>query len=140
MNKLGFTLIELMIVIIIIGVLAAIAAPMMSSNVVRARRSEAVAIMGAIRTAERLYFVDSNAYTNVLAGAWTATGNLNRYIQGADFNGRWFNSAAFSVTDASATDYNIVCDPALLSAAARREVNVPDGPLYMNSNGNITNY
>lgn len=136
LNKIGFTLIELMIVIIIIGVLAAIAAPMMSSNVVRARRSEAVSIMGAIRTAERLYYVDRNTYAAVAAGAWGAADNLNQYIQGNDFNGRYFNSAAFSVFSADlGNTYTIQCAVGVM--------NTPDvgtNNLYMNANGNIVNY
>lgn len=136
LKRKGFTLIELMIVIIIIGVLAAIAAPMMSSNVVRARRSEAVSIMGAIRTAERLYYVDRNTYTTVDSTNWTSTGNLNQYIQGNDFNGRFFNSAAFSVNSGDINNgYNIMCDVSVMNTT-----DVGTNDLYMNDNGNITGY
>jgi type IV pilus assembly protein PilA len=49
MNKKGFTLIELMIVVAIIGILAAIAIPMYNANVNKAKLQEATDTLGAIK-------------------------------------------------------------------------------------------
>ena len=49
-NALGFTLIEVMVVIIMVGILAAIAVPIYSNYVYRARTAEAVTTLGAIKT------------------------------------------------------------------------------------------
>ena len=48
-NKKGFTLIELMIVVAIIGILAAIAIPMYNANVNKAKLQEATNTLGALK-------------------------------------------------------------------------------------------
>ena len=98
-NKRGFTLIELIIVVIIIGILAAIAAPMMQGNVNRAKASEALAAMGAIRTAERLYYVDQNSYI-VISGNLDGTA-LNSYLKNADVLGTYFSVGDYSVSSSN---------------------------------------
>jgi len=70
-NKLGnkgFTMIELLVVLLIIGILAAVAAPMLLSNSDKAKASEAASTLGMIRQAEREYFAKHGAYLAVSAG------------------------------------------------------------------------
>ena len=59
-QKKGFTLIELMIVIAIIGILAAIAIPMYKQHVIKARMAEAVNAIRYIGTALVAYKQDLN--------------------------------------------------------------------------------
>ena len=61
-EKKGFTLIELMIVVAIIGILAAIAIPNFLRFQARAKQSEAKQNLGAIYTAYVSYFSDYNIY------------------------------------------------------------------------------
>ncbi len=60
----GFTLIELMIVVAIIGILAAIAIPSFLAMQLRAKRSELPTNLDAIRTAEKAYHAEWDSYTS----------------------------------------------------------------------------
>ena len=64
-NEKGFTLIELMIVIAIIGILAAIAIPQFSAYRKRSFNAAAQADLRNAATAQEAYFVDHQTYTSV---------------------------------------------------------------------------
>jgi type IV pilus assembly protein PilA len=66
-NQKGFTLIELMIVIAIIGILAAIAIPQFSAYRRRSYNASANADLRNAATAQEAYYVDKATYTNLIA-------------------------------------------------------------------------
>lgn len=63
----GFTLIELMIVVTIVGILAAIGYPSYQNYVLRAQRSEAVAMLMDLQAKQERYYFSNNRYTNDVA-------------------------------------------------------------------------
>ena len=78
----GFTLIELMIVIAIIGILAVIALPAYQDYTGRAQVSEAITLMEGQKSAVVEYYADKGAWptTNAEAGIAGATDIKGKYV------------------------------------------------------------
>jgi prepilin-type N-terminal cleavage/methylation domain-containing protein len=91
----GFTLIELMIVIAIIGILAAIAIPQFSAYRTRSYNSAAEADLRNAATAQEAYYVDKQTYTNSPTSLIGATYGL------------YTSSNVFLAGDAAAQQYTM---------------------------------
>lgn len=63
----GFTLLELLVVIIIIGILAAIALPSFLSQAAKAKQSEAKSYVGAVNRAQQTFRIENSSFASDVA-------------------------------------------------------------------------
>ncbi len=70
----GFTLIELMIVVAIIGILASVAIPAFINYQLTSKRAEAYANLGALAKVQKSYYAEFSGYVGVVAEPLGATG------------------------------------------------------------------
>jgi prepilin-type N-terminal cleavage/methylation domain-containing protein len=96
----GFTLIELMVVILIVSILAGVAIPLMQGRIDSAKWSEANAAAGTVRTAVRAYHAEK--------GATASAALVNKALNDSDTQAKLgFNSADLTGTYFAPSNYTI---------------------------------
>jgi type IV pilus assembly protein PilA len=101
----GFTLIELMIVVAIIGILAAIAIPNFLRYQAKTKQSEAKTNLGAIFTSQVTYFGEEDTYANISNIGWAPEGTTRYAYTMTTADADSFTAEAEGNIDAdSATD------------------------------------
>lgn len=97
----GMTLIELVIVIVIIGILAAVAVPSYSAYVIRSHRAEGKAALLALATAQEKFYLQCNTYATQMGAAHScATSTLP--FAGTTENG-WYTLAIVNADNTAFT-------------------------------------
>ena len=90
-DRRGFTMIELMVVVIIVAVLAAIAVPLYTSYITNSYKSEATAREGANLTSAKSYYQENTKWPLDTAGFgdWTATDHFTYASTGGNTTGTY---------------------------------------------------
>ena len=122
----GFTLIELMIVVAIIGILTAIAAPSYTEYLREAGRRDAMVGLSTIADRQERYYLQNNTYTTALtdlnASSTSDEGLYTLKVTSADASG-FVVSATAITTKSQANDTG--CTTMTLSSTG---VKTPNGP------------
>ncbi len=96
----GFTLIELMIAVAIIGVLMAIAYPSYQEYVLRGNRSEGQAFLNDAAARQERYFAQNNTYADTVAKLGYANNNSST------------SKYTLAISNTTATTYTLTATPA----------------------------
>lgn len=95
MKSQGFTLIELMVVVLIVAVLAALIVPMMTSRIEGARWSEGKAGAGTIATQLRAYVAEQGEEGVPIPGAIA----ISAFMTESELRGKYFQASDYTVRD-----------------------------------------
>lgn len=96
----AFTLVELMVVILIVAILAAVAIPILRGRIDAAKWSEGRSMMGTIATAIRAYHAEKGP-TGATPTAIVGSQDTELGFTAADLTGTYFTSADFTMTVSS---------------------------------------
>ena len=72
LNRKGFTLLEILIVIVILGIVAGLAIPVFTANMTKAKGQEALNVMASIKSGLTNYFATNNTYVGASLVSTTA--------------------------------------------------------------------
>lgn len=129
-SRRAFTMVELMVVVLILGILMAVAVPLLGCRLDASKWSEAKAVMGTIASALRIYAADKGSFG-------TAPTLEEIGFSNTDLDGTYFTHDAYTITSASAYDgqvsFVITC-----TATNSTHGGKPAAPISMTLTSNVT--
>ena len=124
-KQVGFTLMELLIVIAIIGILASIGYSSYSGYMVEARRGDAVATLMEVSQLQEKYYLDNNQYAGdrgtLGVDQFTSGGHYQITVDSAFSNGLWTHEALAQPKGGGAQASDTACANMRLYSDGRRE-------------------
>jgi len=103
-SRKGFTLIELMVVVLIVGILAAVAIPIMRGRIDAAKWSEGRSGAGSVRTAARAFCAEKGP---TWGGVWANVTLADLGFQAGDLNGKYFVEGDYAIAFTAYDTYTI---------------------------------
>lgn len=128
----GFTLVELMVVILIVAILAAVLVPFLQGRMDEAKWSEACAASGTIRVAVRAYTAGSGiTAAQALAGKNLGDANTQSLLgfHPQDCEGTYFESDDYTITSIGANGI------AVITVTGGSKADSPTGSFVMKADG-----
>ena len=101
-KKKGFTLIELMVVILVVGVLASLSIPILRERAEQSKWSEGAATAGGIKTAVKALYAEEPVTVGAWAGQAVPAVEATLGFQAGELTGRYFTSANFTIASVDA--------------------------------------
>jgi prepilin-type N-terminal cleavage/methylation domain-containing protein len=122
-NRQGFTLVELMVVIVIIGVLAALAIPRFGEASTRARLAEGPRVLAAYETGQQVALSEEGYFIGV-----------SNLVPSISISGRWWHGVASPAATGTGTMSAVLT----MTATNLGALNGKDAVVTIISNGTVT--